>query len=285
MILRYCFCVILSRMIFSFFIFPFYNTKCYNGFMKIAMIGAGAFGTALGGILADKGHEVLYYDPALNDCPPLASVVTGADFVVLAAPSNAVPYLLPHLPRKTPLIVATKGVLDLTLFEPFSDVMALSGPGFADDIKAHKATILTATDVRVAELFSTEYLTFDFTSDFRGVLLCGALKNVYAIVAGRLGLEAGSEKWEEFIFAACDEMRAILIANGADPETVSLASGAGDLRLTCNCPSRNYEFGRILSSDPSAVPEKTVEGMAALSEIRAGKLIVPKEAVLLNEVK
>ena len=253
--------------------------------MKIAMIGAGAFGTALGGILTDKGHEVCYYDPALSDCPPLASVVTGVDFVVMAAPSSAVPYLLPHLPRKTPLIVATKGILDFTVFEPFVDVMALSGPGFADDIKVHKTTILTATDSRVVELFSTDYLTFDFTPDFRGVLLCGALKNVYAIIAGRLGFEAGSEKWEEFIARVCEEMRAILAANGADPETVDLSAGVGDLRLTCNYPSRNYEFGRILRSDPSAVPEKTVEGMSALLEIRAGKLVVPKEAVLLNEVK
>ena len=30
--------------------------------MKIAILGAGAFGTALGGILADKGYDIDYYD-------------------------------------------------------------------------------------------------------------------------------------------------------------------------------------------------------------------------------
>ena len=30
--------------------------------MKIAILGAGAFGTALGGILANKGLDIDYYD-------------------------------------------------------------------------------------------------------------------------------------------------------------------------------------------------------------------------------
>ena len=30
--------------------------------MKIAVLGAGAFGTALGGVLAEKGSDVAYYD-------------------------------------------------------------------------------------------------------------------------------------------------------------------------------------------------------------------------------
>ena len=253
--------------------------------MVIAMIGAGVFGTALGNILNKNGHEVKYYDPKIPNCPPLATVVTGADFVVLAAPSSAIPYLLPHLPRKVPLIVTTKGILDFTLFDNFSDVMALSGPGFAKDIEAHVSTILTATDQRIADLFSAEYLSFDFTTDFRGVLLCGALKNVYAIIAGQADFEAGSEKWEEFIAEALVEMRAILAVNGADPATVDLACGVGDLRLTCNYPSRNYEFGRILRDNPAVQPAKTVEGMMTLKEIRAGKLIVPEEAIKLNAIK
>ena len=30
---------------------------------KVAVIGAGAYGTALGGILAENGHDIDYYDP------------------------------------------------------------------------------------------------------------------------------------------------------------------------------------------------------------------------------
>ena len=34
--------------------------------MKIAILGAGAFGTALGGILADNGYDIDYYDPKIE---------------------------------------------------------------------------------------------------------------------------------------------------------------------------------------------------------------------------
>jgi len=251
--------------------------------MKIAIMGAGAYGTALGGILAEKGYDIDYYDPKLYK-EPLAQVVDKAAFVVLVAPSFALPYLLPHLPRKVPLIVATKGILDMRQIGGFDDVMALSGPGFADDMKAHAKTVLTATDARVIELFSTDYLSFDYTADLYGVLLCGALKNVYAVLAGMSEFEAGSPEWEEFISLVCGEMKAILKANGADPMTVNLVCGVGDLRLTCNYPSRNYEFGRILRAQPHAEPKKTVEGISTLAKLRRGELVIPEAAVQLRQL-
>lgn len=251
--------------------------------MKIAIMGAGAYGTALGGILAEKGYDIDYYDPKLYK-EPLAQVVDGAAFIVLAAPSFAVPYLLPHLPKKIPLIVATKGILDMQQIGDFDDVMALSGPGFADDIKAHARTVLTVTDARVIELFSTNYLSFDYTTDLRGVLLCGALKNVYAVLAGMSEFEAGSPEWEKFIDVVCGEMKAILKANGADSATVDLVCGVGDLRLTCNYPSRNYEFGRILRARLNAEPEKTVEGVSTLAKLRRGELVIPEAASRLRQL-
>lgn len=256
---------------------------CYNLRMKVAIMGAGAYGTALGGILAGKGYDIDYYDPKVYK-EPLVDVVEGASFVVLAAPSFAAPYLLPHLPKKTPLVVATKGILDTDAFDKFADVMAVSGPGFADDIKAHKRTILTATDPRVIEMFSTDYLSFDFTDDFRGVLFCGALKNVYAILAGLSDFEAKTDEWEQFIDETCNEMKAIFVANGVNPDTVNLSCGVGDLRLTCNYPSRNYEFGRILKKNPNAQPEKTVEGLTALGKIKRGEIIVPESATKLKSL-
>ena len=251
--------------------------------MKIAIMGAGAYGTALGGILAEKGYDIDYYDPKLCK-EPLAGVINGAAFVLLVAPSFAVPYLLPHLPKKIPLIVATKGILNIEWVKDFADVMVISGPGFADDIKAHQKTVLTATDARIIEMFSTGYLSFDFTDDVLGTLLCGALKNVYAVLAGLSGLEAGSAEWEEFIAEVCSEMRAILKANGAKPATVDLACGIGDLRLTCDYPSRNYEFGRILRDNSAAKPEKTVEGISTLYKIRRGELVVPETAIRLKQL-
>lgn len=251
--------------------------------MKIAILGAGAFGTALGGILADKGYDIDYYDSRLER-EKLSDVLADAKYIVLCVPSKATPYLLPYLPKNKPLIVATKGILSDKAFDDFKDYMVLSGPGFADDIKAGKQTKLTATDKRIIELFGMDYLTFDSTKDKRGVLMCGALKNVYAIMAGLKGLEPGMAKHEEFLAEVAGEMQALLSANEANPETVKLVCGVGDLRLTCAYPSRNYEFGRILRENPNAQPEKTVEGVSALKRIKRGEITVPAEAIKLKEL-
>lgn len=251
--------------------------------MKVAILGAGAFGTALGRILAEKGYDVDYYDQKIEQ-EKLADVLDGAKCMVLAVPSQAVPYLLPHLPKEKFLIVATKGVLNFATFEKFRDVAVLSGPGFAADIKDRRPTLLTATDLRAVEMFQTDYLEFDMTTDARGVLMCGALKNVYAILAGMLGLAAKTALWDEFINAAAGEMREILAANGALAETVDLSCGIGDLELTCALPSRNFEFGLELRNGRTAAPDKTVEGVSALKKLRAGEIVVPETAAKLQEI-
>lgn len=251
--------------------------------MKIAVLGAGAFGTALGGILADKGYDIDYYDSKVER-ESLEKVLSDAKYIVLAVPSMAAPYLLPHLPSDKPLIIATKGFLDSHNFVNFKDYMVLSGPGFAADIKAGKETHLTATDQRVLDLFTTEYLSFDFTTDKNGVLMCGALKNIYAIYAGYLNLKPGTHQHERYLTEVSEEMKALLSANNGDPNTVDLACGKGDLRLTCDYPSRNYEFGQILASNSKANPEKTVEGLTALFKVKRGEIIVPDSAIKLKEL-
>ncbi len=251
--------------------------------MKIAILGAGAFGTALGGILADKGYDIDYYDSKIEK-ENLAGVLEGAKYIVLAVPSMAAPHLLPYLPKNTPLVVATKGFLDAHNFKDFSDYMVLSGPGFAADIKDGKPTHLTATDQRVVELFETDFLTFDKTSDKNGVLMCGALKNIYAIYAGYLNLRPGSLEHEKYLTEVAAEMQVLLLANDGLPDTVKLACGIGDLRLTCDFPSRNYEFGQILRENPKAKPEKTVEGLTALSKVKRGEIKVPDTALKMREL-
>lgn len=251
--------------------------------MKIAILGAGAFGTALGGILAEKGYDIDYYD-SRNSGDTLTETLSGSKVILLAVPSKAAPYVLPKLPKDKPLIVATKGILSSDMFEEFSDYMILSGPGFADDIKAQKKTILTATDERIVEMFSTDYLSFDRTDDKRGVLMCGALKNVYAVMAGFLNLKEGSLEHSKYLRDVAKEMKLILESNGAFGNTVDLVCGKGDLKITCNYPSRNYEFGQILRKNPKAEPEKTVEGISALKRIKRGEIKVPDEAVILKDL-
>jgi glycerol-3-phosphate dehydrogenase (NAD(P)+) len=251
--------------------------------MKIAILGAGAFGTALGGILAEKGYDIDYYD-SRNSGDTLADTLVDSKAIVLAVPSKAAPYVLPKLPKEVPLIVATKGILSSEMFDEFKDYMILSGPGFADDIKAQKKTILTATDERVVEMFGTDYLSFDRTDDKRGVLMCGALKNVYAVMAGLLNLKEGTSEHGKYLKDVAIEMKSILNENGASGDTVDLVCGKGDLKITCNYPSRNYEFGQILRKNPKAEPEKTVEGISALKRIKRGEIRVPDDAIILKDL-
>lgn len=251
--------------------------------MKIAIMGAGAFGTALGGILAENGYDIDYYDSRIER-ERLSDVVSDSKMILVAIPSASVPYLLPYLPKNKPLIIATKGILSDGMFSDFKDYMVISGPGFADDIKAHKKTHLTITDKRIEELFARDYLVFDYTKDNNGVLMCGALKNVYAIYAGLKGLKRDTKEWKKYIKEASEEMKLVLKANGANSKTVDCYCGISDLILTCGYPSRNYEFGDLLRKNPNYKAEKTVEGISALKRIRRGEITVPAEAVLLKEL-
>ncbi len=269
--------------ILTFFLHTIYYIMVYNSAMKIAIVGAGAFGTALGGILATNGYDIDYYDSRTKE-ERLHDVVGDSDYILLAIPSKAVPYVLPHLPHEIPLIVATKGILSAKTFEDFKDYMVLSGPGFADDIKAQKPTYLTFTDKRLSELLRADYLFYDETDDENGVLMCGSLKNVYAIQAGILGLERDSKEWNTYINNVCAEMKSILAHNGASSSTVDLYCGVGDLKLTCGYPSRNYEFGDKYRLDNSYEPEKTVEGLSAIKKILNHEIIVPDDVMILHTI-
>lgn len=251
--------------------------------MKIAIIGAGAYGTALGGVLSENGHVARYYDPYVSETT-LEEALDGAEMVLEVVPSSVIGDVLLQLPKTKPLIVATKGVLSEEVFSGFDRIMILSGPGFADEIKAHKMTYLTVTDKVLAELFKTDYIEFDFTNDLKGVLLCGALKNVYAILAGYLGVLPGDEKYETYITEVTEEMQALLSTNGAEAETVKLYCGVDDLRLTCNVPSRNYQYGADLRKGKSWQPGVTVEGLMALKSIREGTIVVPDGAQKLKQI-
>ena len=251
--------------------------------MKIAIMGAGVYGTALGGVLEEKGYEVGYFDPMLAGTT-VEGVLQGAEMVLIAVPSVALSGILAELPKEMPVIVATKGILSEEVFSGFTDVMVLSGPGFADEIKARKETYLTVTDKRLEEMFGVNFIKFDYTRDVRGVLMCGALKNVYALLAGYMGLLPGEEGYEQFIADVVEEMRGLLMVNGAEAGTVDLYCGVGDLRLTCDTPSRNYQYGAKLREDNKAQPETTVEGLTALSLIRDGAITVPETAVKLKEL-
>lgn len=245
--------------------------------MKITIFGAGAFGTALGNILEENGHQITYYDPVKYPDRSLTSAVEGGEAYLLAVPSAAAPKILLFIPHDKPLICASKGFISNASFKPWgNNFSVLSGGAFASDLNKKNPVILTATSDFITNLFQADWLTFDRTIDTAGVMLCGALKNIYAIGAGYWGLQYATLDFDDFINSALAEMRTILAYNNCQPETVNLSCGLRDLVMTCGShTSRNYDFGAKLKLDPAlgkkvlagTVQLGTVEGIGAIAAI------------------
>ncbi|MBR3172427.1 hypothetical protein IKF21_00685 [Candidatus Saccharibacteria bacterium] len=249
---------------------------------KVAVLGAGAYGTALGSVLAGNGYDVDYYDP-LKEKERLKDVLSNAVAVVLVLPSETVMHLLPHLPKDKFLILAAKGFLSEKPFEDFNHWGILSGAGYAKYFKTNQMVYLTATDRKISEMFSSPNICFDFSGDKKGVLMCGALKNVYAILAGRLGLKPGTKRMQKFILAASNEIGMILKQNGAKVKTLRLSCGVKDLVLTCDIESRNFRYGLELGQNGFKKPDETVEGLSTIKRILSHEINVPSSAKMLTD--
>jgi glycerol-3-phosphate dehydrogenase (NAD(P)+) len=238
--------------------------------MNITIFGAGAFGTALGHILKSNNHTVTYYDPAKN--PQLNNKQTVPDIFLLAVPSEHLESALETLEKvykNQPLILATKGILDLKPLEKYKhNLSALSGPAFAAELNAKKPTTLTATSELIKNLLTTDWLTIELTSDLLGLFACGALKNVYAIGSGLLNLKPDTPAFAAYIETAHAELKSLLPDLGGKSATADLACGLGDLILTCGDPqSRNYQFGQNLAKTPTHEPSQTTEGLTTLKNL------------------
>lgn len=240
--------------------------------MRITIIGAGAFGTALGKILVENKQTVNFFD-VKNQTLTLEVATAKAEAVVLAIPSEAVEKFMKTVPerlKKVPLILATKGLLSPALFKDFEDFAVLSGPAFASEIIAGKTATLTGTSKLVKKLFENKQIEIELTNDVLGVMLCGSLKNIYAIGAG--AVSSSQNALAAYIEDAHGEMRKYLSEHGAKEETADLACGIGDLVLTAtSLESRNFKFGRLLmgagQNAELVMREGTIEGLAALKKV------------------
>ena len=237
--------------------------------MKIAILGAGAFGKALGKILSDNGHEISYYDPAVYPDVDLATATDGVSTVVIAIPSIFLPDFIDNYPdylKKIPTILASKGLMNIEMFDDFEQFSVISGPAFASEIMEGKPATFTASNPYAMGLFKNDQISIELFDDPYGIVLCGTLKNIYAIGAGY-----HSDSMNDiamFIERAHNEIANYLHKHGADPHTSDLACGLGDLILTCtNETSRNFTFGKRLKAGERAGDIlndlKTVEGYSA----------------------
>jgi glycerol-3-phosphate dehydrogenase (NAD(P)+) len=171
----------------------------------------------------------------------------------------------PHLRADSRICWATKGLEPETgrllkdvaieaLGEGYS-LAVLSGPTFAKELAMGMPTAISVASPDksfVSELQEKIHCSKTFrvyaNSDFTGMQLGGAVKNVIAIGAGMSdGIGFGANARTALITRGLAEMTRLGAALGAQPETFMGMAGLGDLVLTCtDNQSRNRRFGLAL---------------------------------------
>jgi glycerol-3-phosphate dehydrogenase (NAD(P)+) len=221
----------------------------------------------------------------------------GADFVVLAIPSQALRDNLavwgPAIPGGAVLVSLMKGI-ELGTTKRMSEVIGevagvdedrvaiVSGPNLAGEIMQRQpaATVVACTDLTNAKRLQHACLTPYFrpytNTDVIGTELGGAVKNVIALANGvAAGLGFGENAQASLITRGLAEMTRLGVAMGADPLTFAGLAGLGDLVATCSSPlSRNRTFGVNLGrgmtpAEATEAMKQTCEGVKSCRPILA----------------
>lgn len=272
--------------------------------MKIIVMGAGAWGTALAisaGANPLARHAVTLWardaeqasamqaqrenarylpgipfpstltvnSSGLLDPAPFASLLAGADLVIVATPMAGLRGMLAHLSNcRVPVAWLCKG-FEAATSEPFGllaheiqarvapDLIAgvLSGPSFAQEVARAQPTALVAASAHAAvrdalvAAFHSPTVRVYANDDIVGVEVGGAVKNVLAIATGLCdGLNLGLNARAALITRGLAEMTRLGVALGAKSDTFMGLSGLGDLVLTATGDlSRNRQVGLALA--------------------------------------
>ena len=243
--------------------------KCVN--KNVTIIGAGAWGSALAGLVQTNQHHVQIWS---RQSPiPLAEVVSDSDAIISAVSMRGVRSIAEQLQKinlqpHAVLVSATKGLEPITgqtpsqiwrSLLPDHPLVVLSGPNLSKEIVDGKpaATVVASTDDRAAQFIQTIFASRNFrvytNSDPIGVELGGTLKNVIAIAVGACdGLNLGTNAKSALIARSLIEIIRVGVYFGAQPETFWGLSGLGDLLATCNSNlSRNYQIGYAIAQGQS----------------------------------
>ncbi len=261
---------------------------------KIAVIGAGSWGTALAQTFASGGNEVVMWarkpevaesitlqhrnprylsgvilSDSISATSNLAECVEGAKALVIVTPSRLMRRFAEDLKLlvsdSTPIVICSKGVEEGTGLLPvqvFEEVLgglprlaALSGPNHAEEVilGVPAGTVIASSSPETARFFrdliSTPFFRCYTSSDYVGVELCAAFKNVIAIAVGAAyGVGYGDNTAAMIMTRGMAEMSRLVKACGGEAITVMGLAGAGDLIATCTSEhSRNRTFGKALA--------------------------------------
>jgi len=229
-----------------------------------------------------KGVKVL---PGVEPVTDLAATIADSELIFVVLPSSALRQVLQPvsgLLAGKMLVSTTKGI-EAQSFKLMSQIIeeiapqacigVLSGPNLAREIAEHAltATVIASEDEALcravqAVLHGRTFRVYA-SGDRFGAELGGALKNVYAIMAGMAAsLGMGENTKSMLVTRALAEMTRFAVRLGANPMTFLGLAGVGDLIVTCTSPkSRNYQVGYALGQGLSLE-----EAVARLGEVAEG---------------
>lgn len=252
--------------------------------LTIAILGSGAWGSALGTLATTAGHHVRMW--SRRGELSLEDALAGADIIVSAISMKGVTEMAQRLqalqlPAHVILVSATKGLDPTTTRTPSQiwqeafpkhPVVVLSGPNLSKEIEQGlpAATVVAGAVLEAAEVVQTVFASDRFrvytNTDPLGTELGGTLKNVIAIAVGVCdGLQLGTNAKSALITRAITEVVRIGTHLGAQPETFFGLAGLGDMLATCSSPlSRNYRVGYGLSQGKTL--EQILEELQSTAE-------------------
>ena len=238
--------------------------------MKIAIVGAGKWGSALYNALSEKNSCVITSRTPRN-IPNFVSIDEALDcemiVLVIAAQQTASWLETNFINKNQKILVASKGIDAKSgkflneIFEKHinrENLAYLSGPSFASEViqKLPCAVVINSTNDSVASEFANlfpDYMKTYTSNDVIGAEVCGAYKNVIAIASGICdGLKLGNNARASLIARGLVEITRFGKFFGAQDETFIGLSGVGDLFLTASSElSRNYRVGLGLAQGKS----------------------------------
>ena len=251
--------------------------------MKIGVIGAGKWGTALAFALSFK-NDVFISSRTPRDMKNFITIeeILKLEYLVIAIPAQQISEWLKNnfVFQRQKILVASKGIeaesgkfLNEIYNEhlPEENICFLSGPSFASEVIRSLPTALVINSIneelsaKFASFFPAFIKTYTST-DVMGAEVAGAYKNVIAIAAGICeGLDLGKNAAASLIARGLVEMQRFGRNYGAKDESFIGLSGAGDLFLTASSPmSRNFRVGLGLAQGKSK--EEIVNELGEVAE-------------------
>ncbi|MEV1202079.1 NAD(P)H-dependent glycerol-3-phosphate dehydrogenase [Microbispora rosea] len=287
---------------------------------RAAVFGTGSWGTTFAMILAEAGTSTTLWGrraeivDAINETrenpeylpgtrlpdtihatTDPAEAMEGADFVVLAVPSQTLRANLqvwkPHIPPEAVLVSLMKGV-ELGTCKRMSEVVCevaevperrvavVSGPNLVPELAQRQpaAAVVACSDEEVAarlqEACHLPWFRTYTNPDVVGVELGGAVKNVIALAVGvAAGMGLGDNVRATLMTRGLAEIARLGAVLGADQHTFAGLAGMGDLVATCTSPlSRNRTFGENLGrgmtmAEVVAATKQTAEGVKSCESV------------------